>query len=35
MTSLPTYADVEAAAARIAGVAHKTPVLTSTSYNFV
>lgn len=31
MTSLPTYADVEAAAARIAGVAHKTPVLTSTT----
>ena len=26
---LPTYADVEAAAARIAGVAHRTPVLTS------
>ncbi len=29
MVTLPTYADVEAAAARIAGVAHKTPVLTS------
>ncbi|MDR5762780.1 threo-3-hydroxy-L-aspartate ammonia-lyase [Caballeronia sp. LZ035] len=27
--SLPTYADVEAAASRIAGVAHRTPVLTS------
>lgn len=29
MTTLPTFADVEAAAARIAGFAHKTPVLTS------
>ena len=29
--SLPTYADVEAAAARIAGVAHRTPVMTSTT----
>ena len=28
---LPTYADVEAAAARIAGVAHCTPVLTSST----
>lgn len=28
---LPTYADVEAAAARIAGVAHRTPVLTSST----
>jgi threonine dehydratase len=28
---LPTYADVEAAAGRIAGVAHRTPVLTSTT----
>jgi threonine dehydratase len=27
--ALPTYRDVEAAAARIAGVAHRTPVLTS------
>src|SRR5690349_21483452 len=27
--ALPTYADVEAAAGRLAGVAHKTPVLTS------
>jgi threonine dehydratase len=27
--ALPTYKDVEAAAARIAGVAHRTPVLTS------
>jgi threonine dehydratase len=33
MTSLPTFADVEAAAARIAGVAHKTPVLTSRTAN--
>jgi threo-3-hydroxy-L-aspartate ammonia-lyase len=31
--SLPTYADVEAAAARIAGVAHRTPVMTSTTAN--
>ena len=29
MPSLPTIADVEAAAARLAGVAHRTPVLTS------
>lgn len=28
-TSLPTYADVEAAAATLEGVAHRTPVLTS------
>lgn len=33
MVTLPTYADVEAAAARIAGVAHKTPVLTSRTAN--
>ncbi|PMS14621.1 serine dehydratase [Trinickia dabaoshanensis] len=35
MTSieLPTYADVEAAAARIAGVANRTPVLTSRTLN--
>ncbi|MDR5783869.1 threo-3-hydroxy-L-aspartate ammonia-lyase [Caballeronia sp. LZ065] len=31
--SLPTYADVEAAASRIAGVAHRTPVLTSRTLN--
>ncbi|MCC8395823.1 threo-3-hydroxy-L-aspartate ammonia-lyase [Paraburkholderia sp. MMS20-SJTR3] len=30
---LPTYADVEAAAARIAGVAHRTPVQTSRTLN--
>ncbi|MEQ4660273.1 threo-3-hydroxy-L-aspartate ammonia-lyase [Providencia rettgeri] len=30
---LPTYQDVEAAARRIAGFAHKTPVLTSTTAN--
>ncbi|HBC7429654.1 TPA: threo-3-hydroxy-L-aspartate ammonia-lyase [Providencia rettgeri] len=30
---LPTYQDVEAAAQRIAGFAHKTPVLTSTTAN--
>ena len=30
---LPTYADVEAAAARIAGVAHRTPVMTSRTAN--
>jgi threonine dehydratase len=30
---LPTFADVEAAAARIAGVAHRTPVLTSSTAN--
>jgi len=29
MTSLPTFADVESAAAQIAGVAHRTPVATS------
>ncbi len=29
MATLPTYADVEAAAARLAGVANRTPVLTS------
>jgi threonine dehydratase len=28
---LPTYADIEAAAARIAGIAHRTPVFTSRS----
>ena len=35
MTSieLPTYADVEAAAARLAGVANRTPVLTSRTLN--
>ncbi|WOO81548.1 Serine racemase [Vanrija pseudolonga] len=31
--ALPTFADVEAAAKRIEGVAHKTPVLTSTTAN--
>lgn len=31
--ALPTYADVEAAAARLAGVAHRTPVLTSRTIN--
>jgi len=30
---LPTYADVEAAAARIEGVAHRTPVATSREFN--
>ncbi len=30
---LPTYADVESAASRHAGVAHRTPVLTSTTIN--
>ena len=30
---LPTYADVEAAAGRIAGVAHRTPVMTSRTAN--
>jgi threonine dehydratase len=30
---LPTYADVEAAAKRLAGVAHRTPVLTSRTAN--
>ncbi len=29
--ALPTYADVERAAARLAGVAHRTPVLTSST----
>lgn len=29
MTDLPTYADVERAAGRLAGIAHRTPVLTS------
>ena len=29
ITALPTYADVEAASATLAGVAHRTPVLTS------
>lgn len=29
--SLPTYADVQSAASRLAGVAHRTPVLTSTT----
>ena len=29
MTPLPTYADIETAATRIAGLAHRTPVLTS------
>jgi threonine dehydratase len=33
MSSTPTYADVEAAAARIAGAAHRTPVLTSRTAN--
>ncbi|WP_272520964.1 threo-3-hydroxy-L-aspartate ammonia-lyase [Providencia sp. PROV202] len=31
--TLPTYQDVEAAAQRIAGIAHKTPVMTSTTVN--
>jgi threonine dehydratase len=31
--TLPTYADVEAAALRIKGVAHHTPVLTSATAN--
>jgi threo-3-hydroxy-L-aspartate ammonia-lyase len=31
--NLPTYADVEAAAARLHGVAHRTPVLTSRTAN--
>ena len=31
--TLPTYQDVEAAAQRIAGFAHKTPVMTSTTVN--
>ena len=33
MDNLPTYADVEAAARRIEGVAHRTPVLTSRTAN--
>lgn len=33
MDNLPTYADVEAAARRIEGVAHKTPVMTSRTAN--
>ncbi len=32
-TDIPTYADVEAAARRLAGVAHRTPVLTSRAAN--
>ena len=28
-TALPTFEDVQAASARIAGIAHRTPVLTS------
>ena len=32
-TLLPTYADVQAAARRLAGVAHKTPVITSRTVN--
>lgn len=35
MTTLPTYADVEAASQRIAGHAHRTPVLTSETANKV
>jgi threonine dehydratase len=31
--ALPTFADVEAAAARLAGVAHRTPVVTSRTVN--
>jgi threo-3-hydroxy-L-aspartate ammonia-lyase len=31
--ALPTYADVEAAAARLEGVAHRTPVATSSEFN--
>ncbi|BEJ16154.1 hypothetical protein CspHIS471_0507590 [Cutaneotrichosporon sp. HIS471] len=30
---LPTYADVQSAASRLAGIAHRTPVLTSTTIN--
>ena len=30
---LPTYVDIEAAAKRIEGVAHKTPVMTSSRLN--
>lgn len=33
MEDLPTYRDVEEAAARLAGIAHRTPVLTSRSVN--
>ena len=33
MAALPTYQDVEAAARRLAGVAHRTPVLTSRTVN--
>ena len=33
MEVLPTYRDVEEAAARLAGIAHRTPVLTSRSVN--
>jgi threonine dehydratase len=33
MSNVPSYADVEAAAARIAGAAHRTPVLTSRTAN--
>ncbi len=33
MSNAPSYADVEAAAARIAGAAHRTPVLTSRTAN--
>ncbi len=35
MAALPTYADVEAAAARLAGVANHTPVLTSRTVNSI
>ena len=31
--NLPTYADVEAASKRIEGIAHKTPVMTSSILN--
>ena len=33
MAALPGYADVEAAAARLEGVAHRTPVATSREFN--
>lgn len=33
MAALPTYQDIEAAAQRLAGVAHRTPVLTSRTVN--
>src|SRR5690606_19466271 len=33
MPPAPTYADVEAAAERLAGVAHRTPVLTSATFD--